>query len=93
MLKMTLRATLSSSYHIYTLLEKCFEVLLRATLILMPLLFDKSLEFCKELFDRVEVGGIRRQIQQLNASFTAHLFNSLTVIEGYIIYNKDGVLR
>jgi hypothetical protein len=79
MLKMTLRATLPPSYYVYTLLEKCPEVLLRATLILVPLLFDKSLEFCKELFDWVEVGGIRRQIQQLDASLTAHLFNSLTV--------------
>jgi hypothetical protein len=57
------------------------------------LLLDKGLKFCKELFDRVEVGGIRRQIQQLDASFTAHLFNSLTVIEGCIVYDEDRVLR
>ena len=91
--KMPLRAFLSPSYYVYTPLEKCPEVLLRVTFILVPLLLNKGLEFCKELFDWVEVGRIRRQIQQLDASFTAHLFNSLTVMEGCIVHNEDRVLR
>jgi hypothetical protein len=91
--KMTLSATLSPSYYVYTLLQKCSEVLLGVTFELVLLLLDKSLEFCKELFDWVEVGGIRRQIQQLDASFTAHLFNLLTVMEGSVVYDEDRVLR
>jgi hypothetical protein len=60
--------------------------------ILVPLLLDESLKLCKELFDRVEIRRIRRQIQQLDASFTAQLFYPLTVMERCIVYDKDRVL-
>jgi hypothetical protein len=56
----------------------------------VPLFRNESLQFYKELFDRVKIEKVRRQI---HASFTAHLFESFTVIKGCIVHNEDRVLR
>jgi hypothetical protein len=60
--EMTSSTLLSASHHTNTPFKEQLEILMWVVLTLMPLLLDEGLEFRKELFNRVKVWPIRRQV-------------------------------
>jgi len=50
--------------------------------------FIKSLQFGKELLNRIQIGRIGWQINKLDTCFIIYLLNPLCAVEGSIIYNK-----
>ena len=85
------RTVFPATHDTDTLLQKRSKVLIRATLIFMPLLLNESLQLRKGLFNRIEIWEIGRQIQQLDAGITAHLFDSLTVTKRGIVHDENRV--
>ena len=62
-------------------LEKRRKVLLRVALVLLPVLL-------KKVFDRVEVGRVRRQELQLHACAVAQLPDPIGVVERGVVYDQ-----
>lgn len=53
------------------------------------MLFDKTLELGKTLFNRVEVWRIRRQVKQLNPSCATHLLHPFAAVERRIVHDQN----
>src|SRR2546421_7007208 len=87
--EMPFRTVISPTHDADTPLKKQSKILIRAVLIFVPLLLDKSLQLRKELFNRIKIWGVGWKIQQLDACFMAHLFDSLTVMKRGIIHDKN----
>jgi hypothetical protein len=69
-------------------LEKCRKVLLRVALVLLPVLLDETFQDAKKVFDRVEVGRVRRQELQLHACAVAQLPDAIAVVERRVVHDQ-----
>lgn len=87
--EVSFRAFCPCAHYIDTTLEERSKFFVRAVLELVPLLLNESLQLRKELFDRVKVRRVGWQVQQLDASITAQLFDSLGVVKGSIVHDED----
>ena len=61
---------------------------MRTVLELVPLLLDERFQLGKELFDRIEIGRVWRQVQQLDASIATELLDSLTAVERCVVHDE-----
>jgi hypothetical protein len=55
----------------------------------MPAPLNESFQLSEELFNRIEIRWVWRQIHQLHSSVITHLLDPLCVMEGRIIHNKN----
>jgi hypothetical protein len=84
-------ALLLASRHTDAPFKKHLKILIRTIFKLMPLLLNKSFKVRKELFDRVEVRRVGRQVQKLDAYLSTHLLDSFSMVERYIVYHEDRI--
>lgn len=83
---MTSRTLLSTPYIIDIPIQERSKPLVRVLLEKAPLSLDKGLQFREELFDRIKVWRVGRQIYKLDAGVSTHLLKSFSAMEGCIVY-------
>jgi hypothetical protein len=84
-------AILSLTHNVDTPPQKHIEALSWRFFEYLPALLDESLQFRKELFNRVEARRVRRQIEQRHTSFLAHLPQLIRLVERCIVQHKHRV--
>ncbi|OSS43474.1 hypothetical protein B5807_11980 [Epicoccum nigrum] len=87
MLEVPSRAFFLPPHHTDAPLQICSKLFVRTVLELVPLLLDERFQLGKELFDRIEIGRVWRQVQQLDASIAKELLDSLTAVERCVVHD------
>jgi hypothetical protein len=85
--EMTPRALFSSSHHIHTPFAKHSEARPGVLFVYFPALLDERLQLSKEFFNKIQVGQVLRQVQQLDACRLAYLLDPLASMIRRVVHD------